>query len=413
MPRGKEMVPHSSGYAVPILALTLGHVFSNAVRTIPALAADVLQRDLELTAEGLGLLTGVFPLVFALGMVPVGVGLDRFGVRRTSLGVLLVAGCGAVLAALAPGVPAMLLAQALLGAGCAGMLMCPMTYAVRAVPSARFAIWSGVILTLGNSGMLLSASPLAWLVESQGWRAGFWASAVLAALAILAVAVTVRQPPPERGAPASLWEDARAVLVMAASPPLRPMMVIAFASFAVMFGVRGLWGGPWLMEVKGLGRIEAGNILLGFAVAMTLAPVACSWIGRALGRPALLLAGSHFTVAFIVLAVIGGGPGGVLSAAAGVPMLPVAWDATLFVLIGFIISFQILTFDMVRTLVPPEATGRALSAQNISFFGGAAVMQVVSGLAAAWGGPAAALACFAVALLLCTTGFLLLRRHAR
>src|SRR4051794_25378327 len=104
MPRGKEMVPHSSGYAVPILALTLGHVFSNAVRTIPALAADVLQRDLGLTAEGLGLLTGVFPLVFALGMVPVGVGLDRFGARRTSLGVLLVAGCGAVLAALAPGV---------------------------------------------------------------------------------------------------------------------------------------------------------------------------------------------------------------------------------------------------------------------------------------------------------------------
>jgi hypothetical protein len=103
----------------------------------------------------------------------------------------------------------------------------------------------------------------------------------------------------------------------------------------------------------------------------------------------------------------------VLATAVGLPMLPVAWDATLFILLGFIISFQSLTFDMVRTLVPPEATGRALSAQNISFFGGAAVMQVVSGLAAAWGGPAAALACFAVALLVCTTGFLLLRRHPR
>ncbi|MFC7542952.1 nitrate/nitrite transporter [Siccirubricoccus deserti] len=405
-------MPHGGGYAVPILALTLGHVFSNAVRTIPALAADVLQRDLGLTAEGLGLLTGVFPLVFALGMVPVGVGLDRFGVRRTSLCVLLVAICGAVLAALAPGVPAMLVAQALLGFGCSGMLMCPMTYAVRAVPPARFVIWSGVILTLGNSGLLLSASPLAWLVEWQGWRAGFWASAGLAVLVFLAVTLTVRQPPPKRGAPASLWEDARAVLTMAASRPLRPMMVIAFASFAVMFGVRGLWGGPWLMEVKGLSRIEAGNILLGFAVAMTVAPLTCSWIGRALGRPALLLAGSHYAAAFIVLAVIGGGPGGVLSAAAGLPMLPVTWDTVLFILLGFIISFQALTFDMVRRVVPPEATGRALSAQNISFFGGAAVLQVVSGLAAAWGGPAAALACFAVALLLCTSGFLLLRRRA-
>jgi predicted MFS family arabinose efflux permease len=412
MPRGEAEAPRKSGYAVPILALTLGHVFANAVRTLPALAADVLQRDLGLTAEGLGLLTSVFPLTFALAMVPVGVGLDRFGVRNTSLSVLLVAGCGAVLAALAPGVPAMLLAQALLGAGCAGMLMCPMTYAVRAVPAARFVIWSGVILTLGNSGMLLSASPLAWLVEWQGWQAGFWASAALAGLAFLAVAATVRQPPPARGTPMSLWQDARAVLTMAASPALRPLMVLAFASFAVMFGIRGLWGGPWLMEVKGLTRIGAGNVMLGFAVAMTVAPVTCSWIGRALGRPALLLAGSHFAAAFLVLGVIGGGPGGVLSAAAGLPMLPAAWDAVLFVLIGFIISFQLLTFDMVRTLVPPEATGRALSAQNISFFGGAAVMQVVSGVAAAWGGPVAALACFAVALLICTTGFVLLRRRA-
>jgi MFS family permease len=156
---------------VPILALALGHVLSNAVRTLPAIAADVLARDLGLSAEGLAALTGAFPLAFALAMVPVGVGLDRFGVRRTSLAVLAVAGLGAVLAALAPGPAAMLVAQVVLGTGCAGMLMCPITYAARAVPQARFGLWSGIILTFGNTGMLLSASPLAVLVEWQGWRA--------------------------------------------------------------------------------------------------------------------------------------------------------------------------------------------------------------------------------------------------
>lgn len=82
-----------------------------------------------------------------------------------------------------------------------------------------------------------------------------------------------------------------------------------------------------------------------------------------------------------------------------------------FFLIGGVISFQMVTFGLVRAAVPPEQTGRALSAQNISFFGGAAVMQAVSGLAAAWGGVAAALASFAVALLVCTGAFLWLRRR--
>jgi hypothetical protein len=77
-----------------------------------------------------------------------------------------------------------------------------------------------------------------------------------------------------------------------------------------------------------------------------------------------------------------------------------------------VISFQILVFAQVRAAVPPEQTGRALSANNIAFFGGAAVLQAVSGVAAGWGGIAAALSTFAVALVVCSLGFLWLRRRA-
>ena len=268
----------------------------------------------------------------------------------------------------------MLLAQVVLGIGCAGMLMGPMTYAARAVAPASFGLWSGIILTFGNTGMLLSASPLAWLVDWQGWRAGFWAMAALAAIAFAAVALTVHQPPPARREPRSLLQDAREVLAIAASPRLRPLMVFAFASFAVVLGVRGLWGGPWLMEVKGYSRIEAGHVLSGCALALIVAPVACGWIDRWLQRPVLLLAGSHLIVAGLILALLAGRG------------LPLGFDALIFVLIGAVISFQMVTFGVIRGLVPPEQTGRALSAQNISFFGGAAIMQGVSGVAAAWGG---------------------------
>ena len=392
-------MPRNGGYAVPILALALGHVFANAVRTLPALAADVLARDLGLGARGIAALTAVLPFAFALAMVPVGVGLDRFGVRRTALCLLATGMAGAALAAAAPNAAVMLLAQVVLGIGTAGMLMGPMTYAARAVAPAKFSLWSGIILTFGNTGMLLSASPLAWLVEWQGWRAGFWAMAALAGIAFVAVALTVHQPPPERREPRSLLQDAREVLAICASPALRPLMVFAFASFAVVLGLRGLWGGPWLMEVKGYSRIEAGNILSGCALALVLAPVACGWVDRWLGRPVLLLAGSHLIVAGLILALLLG------------TGQPPAYDATIFVLIGAVISFQMVTFGVIRGLVPPEQTGRALSAQNISFFGGAAIMQGVSGVAAAWGGIGAALASFAVALVVCTLGFLWLRRR--
>jgi MFS family permease len=61
----------------------------------------------------------------------------------------------------------------MLGIATSGMLMCPMTLAAKQLSAARFGLWSGAILSIGNIGMLLSSSPLAFLVDHYGWRSGF------------------------------------------------------------------------------------------------------------------------------------------------------------------------------------------------------------------------------------------------
>jgi superfamily I DNA/RNA helicase len=62
----------------------------------------------------------------------------------------------------------------------------------------------------------------------------------------------------------------------------------------------------------------------------------------------------------------------------GLPVLPVWFDAALLFAFGLVLSYQIVVFAQVRAAVPAEQTGRALSANNISFFGGAAVLQTVA-----------------------------------
>lgn len=373
-----------------LLALTLGHVFSNAARTLPAVASDLITQDLAISAEALAGITGAFPAAFALAMIPVGVALDRYGVRRTSLALLTVAGAGAALAALAPGPETFLLAQVVLGAGCSGMLMAPMTHAARALPQKDFAQWSGLIQGLGNTGMLLTASPLAWLVELAGWRAGFWACVALAGLAAAAVALTLREAPVARDPSRTLLGDARAVVAFLGERRLSGIFAIAFVSFAAVLGLRGLWGGPWLMEVKGMARVPAGDVLFIGTVALVAGPALAGWAVARFGRLPLLLAGGHVLAALCILALLAGGP-----------LASPAWFDTLAMAVfGLAISFQVLCFAALRNRVAPAEAGRALSAQNIYFFGGAAVLQALSGLAALAGGVAAALLTFALALLI-------------
>lgn len=379
-----------------LLALTGGHVFSNAVRTLPAVAADVLARDLGITTQQLAVITGAFPGAFALAMIPVGVALDRFGVKPVALLLLLIAACGAGLAALAPSAGTMLLAQCVLGVGCSGMLMAPMTFAARAMDAPRFALWSGLVQAIGNSGMLLTASPLAWLVEHAGWRWGFWACLGLAALAAAAVAILVPRERPEPSG-RSLLGDAKEVVRIMGDPRLRGLFAIAFVSFGAVLGVRGLWGGPWLMEARGLDRVLAGHLLLGCTAALVLGPALAGWAVARTGAVRGLILAGHLAAALLICALFLRGP---------------AWmDALILGGFGLAISFQVLCFALLRGLVRPEEAGRALSAQNMFFFGGAAVLQWLSGLAAWGGGPGAALLTFALALVLGCALFLRWQRN--
>jgi MFS family permease len=193
---------------VAILVLCLGHVFSNAVRTIPAVAVDVLTRDLGISAEALAQITGAFPLAFAMVMIPVGIALDRHGVKRVALGLLAVAGIGAVMGALARGPWSMRWRRSCSAPAARGMLMCPITYRARGAdrPHSRLV---GLIQAVGNTGMLLSASPLALLIEATDWRAGYLACRGIAALAIPQWRSSVPSTGRRRAARAGRWRMRR------------------------------------------------------------------------------------------------------------------------------------------------------------------------------------------------------------
>jgi MFS family permease len=175
------------------------------------------------------------------------------------------------------------------------------------------------------------------------------------------------------------------------------MVVLSFASFAPVIGVRGLWGGPWLMEVKGLPRVEAGNLLLLGTLTLILGPALSGVLDRRFGRRVLLIAGGHLMASAALLAMAAGGA------------LPPWWDALMLVAFGLGITVQPLIFALVREVVPAEQVGKAMAGVNLSFFAGAGLLQAASGPVAAAGGPGAAILFLGGMTALCAGAFLWLR----
>jgi MFS family permease len=390
-----------------LLALACGHMLSTLLRTIPAISLDLMAADFGTPPQALASLTSIYHFAFAASQIPVGAAMDRFGVRPVSLSLLLGTIVGAMASGFATGPESFLFGQFLLGVATSGMLMCPMTLAAKQMSAARFGLWSGVILSIGNIGMLLSSSPLAWVVEHLGWRAGFWISAALGFAVALAVFVLVPKQPAAHADRSSPLSQMAEVLRLGLSRPLRGLIALALVSLAATLVLRGLWAGPWLMQVKGLSRVEAGNELGVFTVALIVGPLCIGIFDRKFGHRRAILAASHFLAAVLLCLMAAGAPHYPVSDLFGVTVMPAQYDAILFVLIGFVLSSQPLLYGMTRQLVDAQNTGKALSAINLAFFLGAALMQSTTGLVAALHGLPAVLLFMAAVLAVGTSLFLI------
>jgi MFS family permease len=389
-----------------LLALACGHMLSTLLRTIPAISLDVMAADFRTPPQTLGSLTSIYHFAFAASQIPVGAAMDRFGVRPVSLSLLLGTIVGALASGLATGPESFVFGQFLLGVATSGMLMCPMTLAAKQMSAARFGLWSGIILSIGNIGMLLSASPLAFVVEIWGWRAGFWISAAFGALVAIAVFALVPKQPAAQADQSSPLSQMAGVLRIGLSRPLRGLIGLALVSLAASLVLRGLWGGPWLMEIKALSRIEAGNMLGLFTLALIAGPVLMGILDRSVGHRREVLAAAHCFAALLLALMAAGAPHYPLSELFGVKALPAQIDGALFVVIGIAISTQPLLYGMTRQLVDAQNAGKALSAINLAFFLGAALMQSTTGVVATLFGLPAVLLFMAATLIVGTVVFL-------
>jgi predicted MFS family arabinose efflux permease len=396
------------GLVLALLALACGHMLSTLLRTIPAISLDVMAADFATPPQTLAGLTSIYHFSFAASQIPVGAAMDRFGVRPVSLSLLVGTVVGATASGLATGPGSFMFGQFLLGVATSGMLMCPMTLAAKQLSPARFGLWSGAILSIGNIGMLLSSSPLAFVVDHYGWRSGFWISAGFGAVVAFAVFALVPRQPAGHADESSPLSQMAEVIRIGLSRPLRGLIALALVSLAASLVLRGLWAGPWLMEVKGLSRLEAGNELGLFTLALIVGPLCIGIVDRKfVGHRRTIVAAAHFLSALLLVLMAAGAPHFPVSDLFGVTMMSSRYDLVLLVLIGFAVSAQPLLYGMTRQLVDAQNTGKALSAINLAFFLGAALMQSATGVVAALYGLPAVLLFMAAGLLVGTLLFLI------
>src|SRR5258705_10907229 len=93
----KDKIENRSLILRVFLPFVAGYYIAYLFRTINAVMAAPLAKELGLGADDLGLLTSVYFLTFAAAQIPIGILLDRYGPRRVQSALFVVAAGGSTL----------------------------------------------------------------------------------------------------------------------------------------------------------------------------------------------------------------------------------------------------------------------------------------------------------------------------
>ncbi len=344
------------------LPFAAGYYLSYTFRTINAVIAPELARDIGIDAAGLGLLTSVYLLTFAAFQIPLGVLLDRYGPKLTQVFLLMFAVLGAVIFARAESAGGLIIGRALIGFGVSGCLMASFKAFVQYFPRHHLPLANGIIFMIGGIGAMSSTTPVETALGLTDWRGVFlWLAALTAAAAALVAVMVPPRPEPAAGAPESQAASAAGFAAVVRHPQFIRYAPLSVLCSGMLMALLGLWSGPWLRDVGGLSRgAAADGLFLAFG-AMTISYFASGWLagriqahGFGLEKMSVIGMCLYMVVQLLIALDLGSGAG--------------YWPIALWILFATFGTASSLIYAGLAGAFPSELAGRVNTTLNLLTF---------------------------------------------
>ena len=354
-----------------LLSLVSAFALSQAFRTVTAMMANSLQQDFGLSTQALGVFAATFAFSFGLSQFVIGIALDFYGLRRTWLCTFPLAILGALISSIAPNYAVLVFGQVLIGIGCSPAFVVCTLFIARRFPMQQFAAISGIAMGMGGLGLMLTGTPLAWLIHVSSWRTAFAVLTGLACVSWLLVHRHLREGiSAAHHRPDSLGHALRGFGELFLLPQTWGILLLALVNYASFLTLRGLWLGPLLMHRHSLSLVQTGNVALLVSLLSLFTPALFGHFDPGTARRRQWIVRAVLTMAsvFVLMA-----------------FMPLYWvDVGGMVVLAVLSGAGILQYANVRASYSAEMSGRAMSVFTMAMFLGVAFVQSLSGLAASW-----------------------------
>lgn len=359
-----------------LIILNAVYFFVYFHRVSTGVLAPHLMEAFQASGASLGGMSSAYFYPYALSQPVVGILTDRFGARKVVTVCTLIEFLGALIFALAPTLLIAALGRGLIGLGAAGVFVPALKLFLPWFGPRSFGRMNVILLAVGNLGAIAAATPFAWFIQQAGWRSSFFIiSGILLLLAFLSWAY-LQDNPPEYNPPSGAQKQAESpkaggFVDILKTPFFWIMAALFFAYGGPLSTFQGLWGYPYLIDVFGYSRLEAGNLIMVIAFGVIAGGQVMGYLTDKTfaGKKRQLLS------ACIALQVLNWG----LIAFVGPRLGSWALGLVFFIMGMMLAGTLAAVWAIVREESPPERLGTAMGLINPAPFLGVAALQPLTG----------------------------------
>jgi len=347
---------HFYGIVVWTFAI-LFYLYEFFLRVLPATLSLEILHDLNITLVQFSIVASAYYITYACMQIPVGILLDRFGVRVLASIACVVCAMGTFGFAFADDFYNVVIARLLIGFGSSFGFLSLLVLAFNWFPHKYFGLLSGIGQALGCTGPLIAGAPVIWMMGHMhnGWRELFVWIAGFGAILAIGMVLCIRNQPPDlrRGLhfePRNhhLLRNLKLILKI---PQVWITMVYTACIYVSLPLLGAYWGSVYL-QTRGLNKEVAG------------AMISMIWVGLAIGSPLFGMVSDLLKRRKPVLAILGFF-GAIVSCVLLFFPIQSEWGlGAILILIGMAAGGQSLAFALMVEYVPKGLRATAMGANN-------------------------------------------------
>ena len=318
----------------------------------------MVMRDLHLNAANFGLLSSTYLLADVIFLIPAGIILDRFSTRKVILTAMILCVVGTFGLALASTFSVACFMHFISGIGNAFCFLSCIMLITRWFSPSKQSLIIGLVITTGMFGGFIAQSPFAKLAQLLSWRSALMVDGVIGLFVLALVALFVFD---KEKIAATNKEGIGSFLIglkkcFVNTQNIACGLYISFMNMPLMI-IGAVYGSLFLTQVHGISLIQAS-----FAISMIC-------VGTIVGSPVFGHYGDKYNNKKLLMAA-----GSILSIAVFfaimfAPSASMISLMTLFALLGFFTSSQVLGYPLITEASEKSLTGTSTSIAAVIIMG--------------------------------------------